>query len=123
VSVAPRAAPSRASIDGAIAAIVARAHPSLADVVSLWPRARRADLVVAIRVDEAGRPSLRAWLRAHDFDVGDADVARAIRAIRGDVPVVIDLGDRVAVLPLAAFPKRKEAKARIADPRSFDSRR
>jgi hypothetical protein len=71
------------------------------ELLSLWPPALRLRLVLFVRVDEAGRVDVSARLREDDFDPGGADLARQVRCVRGDVPVVFDrAGARPVVLPL-----------------------
>jgi hypothetical protein len=76
-------------------------RPSLEEILSLWPEHRRHDLVAWIIVDAAGGVQVAARLREHDFDAGGLGVAREVRRIRGDVPLVFELpGERKVVVPL-----------------------
>lgn len=87
-------------------AIAAGAHPSLEEVVSLWPAGQRDRLVLWIGREANGQAHVRARLREHDLDAADlaVDVARQARRIRSDVPVVFELGEgRTQVVPLASL--------------------
>jgi hypothetical protein len=81
--------------------VVSLLRPSPEELLSLWPESRRHDLVLRIVIDAAGGVQVAAQLREHDFDVGGPGVAREVRRIRGDVPLVFDLpGERKIVVPL-----------------------
>jgi hypothetical protein len=82
--------------------LVARVRPSPEEVVSLWPRERRSELVVVIRVDDRGEPSIQVRLRERD-----GTDAVLTRRVRGDVPVVLEDGGRAVVVPLSSVAVRK----------------
>jgi hypothetical protein len=102
--VAGRALPAAArppALQVELRGVVALLRPSPEEILSLWPEHRRHDLVVWIIVDAAGGVQVAARLREHDFDAGGLGVAREVRRIRGDVPLVFELpGDRKVVVPL-----------------------
>jgi hypothetical protein len=99
--VASHAAVTLAGADEELRAILASVQPSPAELLSLWPAARHGQLVLVVRVDHAGAASIAARVRQHDFDAGERALARRVRRIRGDVPVVFMLRDgRVVVVPM-----------------------
>ncbi len=92
--------------DAELRALAASARPAPEEVLSLWPASQRERLVLWIRRDGTGNAEVRARLREHDLDAGDLakDLARQARRIRGDVPVVFELGEgRSCVVPLASL--------------------
>jgi hypothetical protein len=110
--------------------VVALLRPSPEELLSLWPEYRRHDLVVWILVDAAGSVQVAARLREHDVDAGGPGVAREVRRIRGDVPLVFELpGERKIVVPLrwvqidAQCPSRRRSAGRGALRRSPGGRR
>jgi hypothetical protein len=55
--------------------------------------------VLWARFDAGSAPELGARTREHDFDAAGPGLAREVRRVRGDVPVVIELrGGRTVVL-------------------------
>jgi hypothetical protein len=79
--------------DRALDELLARARPSVAEVLSLWPASRRKDVVVWVRIDQEGETTIDARLREPHLD-------HAVPRIRGDAAVVFELGsDRRVVLP------------------------
>jgi hypothetical protein len=96
-----QAALTRGGADDELRAVLATVRPSPVDMLSLWPVERRGQLVLVVQVGETGAASIAARARQHDFDAGERALARRIRRIRGDVPVVFVLKDgRVVVVPL-----------------------
>jgi alpha-D-ribose 1-methylphosphonate 5-triphosphate synthase subunit PhnG len=90
-----------AAADAELRAILAVVQPSPTELLSLWPAERHGQLVLVVRADETGAASIAARVRQHDFDAGERALARRVRRIRGDVPVVFMLGGgRVVVVPL-----------------------
>jgi hypothetical protein len=99
--VGSRAAVMLAAADDELRAILAMVRPSPAELLSLWPAERHGQLVLVVRVDDTGAASIAARVRQHDFDAGERALARRVRRIRGDVPVVFVLADgRVVVVPM-----------------------
>jgi hypothetical protein len=99
--VATRAALTLGGVDEELRAVLARVRPPPAELLSLWPAERRGQLVLVVQVDEVGAASIAARVRQHDFDAGERALARRIRRIRGDVPVVFMLQDgRVLVVAM-----------------------
>lgn len=102
--VASRALPAAArppALQVELRGVVALLRPSPEEILSLWPQHRRDDLVVWILVDADGGVQVAARLREHDFDAGGPGIAREVRRIRGDVPLVFELpGERKIVVPL-----------------------
>lgn len=93
--------------------LIRRARPPPEELLSLWPPALRLRLVLFVRVDEAGRVDISARLREHDFDPGGADLARRVRRVRGDVPVVFDrAGARPVVVPWALLRRHGPGSSR-----------
>jgi hypothetical protein len=89
---------SSGGVEPGLRHLAASARPTPHEVISLWPAEQRAHLVLWIRLDEAGKPQICARLR--DLDLGQPDLTREVRRIRGDIPVVFELdGGRTVVVP------------------------
>ena len=92
-----RDARPRAPLDTEVRELVTSAGRAPREVISLWPADRRRRLVVSIRRDEGRQVQVRAWIRGGDLD---APNAARIRAIRGDVAVVVELDSgRTVIVP------------------------
>ena len=84
--------------------LVRNAQPSPAELLTLWPAELRLRLVLLVRVDESGGVEVSARLREHDFEPSAPNLARQVRRVRGDVPVVVHTpGARPVVVPWAWF--------------------
>jgi len=79
--------------------VLSRARPLLDELPLLWHRDVRTRLVLFVRADENGAIDVSARLREHDFDPGGPELARRVRRVRDDVPVVVEVpGTRPLVL-------------------------
>jgi hypothetical protein len=94
-------------IDAGVRAAVSGARPSLEEMLSLWSADLHGSVVLRVRLGPGGEVVIGAHLREHAdhaWGGGDRDVARDVRRIREDVPVVVDLEDGGAiVVPLRAL--------------------
>jgi hypothetical protein len=81
------------AIESAVRAALAGARPSLDEILSLWPTGQRGRVVLWARLGADGAISTGAHLREQASEAQPPDVARDVRRIRNDVPVVLALDD------------------------------
>jgi hypothetical protein len=93
-----------AGIEGAVRAGLVDARPSLDEILSLWPAGHHGRVVLWVRVGTDGGVTVGAHLREQALEAQPPDVARDVRRIRNDVPVVLEL-DAVGsvVVPMRAL--------------------
>jgi hypothetical protein len=92
----------------AVRAAVAGARPSLDDVLSLWPAGQRYRVVLRARLGADGGVSIGAHLREQAVEAQAPDVARDVRRIRSDVPVVLELDEASSVVvPMRTLKARR----------------
>jgi hypothetical protein len=93
-----------AGIEGAVRAGLADARPSLDEILSLWPVGHHDRIVLWARLGADGGIAVGAHLREEPFGARPPEVARDVRRIRNDVPVVLEL-DTVGsvVVPMRAL--------------------
>jgi hypothetical protein len=80
-------------IEDTVRAALAGAHPSLDEILSLWPVGRHDRIVLRARLGTDGAISIGAHMREHAFEGQPRDLARDVRRIRNDVPVVLELDE------------------------------
>jgi hypothetical protein len=99
---------SHAGIEDAVRLALGGARPSLDEILSLWPVARHDRIVLWARVSTDGAISLGARLREQAFEGQSPALARDVRRIRNDVPVVLEL-DNVGsvVVPMRELKARR----------------
>jgi hypothetical protein len=74
------------------------ARPSLDEILSLWPADRRNCIVLWVKVGHAGSLVIGAHPRDQPVAGAGRKVARDLRRIRDDVPVVLEFHDRGTVI-------------------------
>jgi hypothetical protein len=95
---------NQVTIEDAVRAALAGARPSLEEILSLWPLARRDRVVLWAELGADGAICVRATLREHVLRREPVDLARGVRRIRDDVPVVLGLaGVGQVVVPMRAL--------------------
>jgi hypothetical protein len=82
---------SDAGIEGAVRAGLAGTRPSLDEILSLWPVGHHDRVVLWARVGADGGLAVGARMRDQPFGTQPPEVAREVRRIRNDVPVVLEL--------------------------------
>lgn len=91
-------------IENAVRAALAGARPSLDEILSLWPAGQRDRIVLRARLGADGGISTGALLREQAFEAQPPDVARDVRRIRNDVPVILELDEvGTVVIPMRAL--------------------
>jgi hypothetical protein len=91
-------------VEDAVRAALAGARPSLEELLSLWPFGRRDAVVLRATLGTDGAVSVGANLRERVLESEPSDLARGVRQIRGDVPVVLELaGVGWVVVPLRSL--------------------
>jgi hypothetical protein len=101
-SAALRSSPQQ--LEDAQRLVVAGARTALDEILSLWPPAEHERIVLWASFGPLGKISTGARFRRHVFDGVSRELARDLRRIRGDVPVVLELTDgSVVVVPLKAI--------------------
>ncbi len=78
-------------IEGAVRAALVGARPSLEEILSLWPLGRRGSVVLWAELGADGAICVRASLREQVVQSEPSDLARGVRRICDDVPVVLEL--------------------------------
>jgi hypothetical protein len=94
------------AFEDAVRAALKDRRPSLEDILSLWPQDQHDRLVLWARLGRGGEVAIGAQLRDEPIEgAGErCDLARDVRRIRGDIPVVVELaGAPKVVLPLRAL--------------------
>ena len=96
-----------ARVEGAVRAGLADARPSLDEILSLWPVGHHDRVVLWARLGTDGGLAVGAQLREQALEAQPPEVARDVRRIRNDVPVVLEL-DAVGsvVVPMRALTGR-----------------
>jgi hypothetical protein len=80
-----------AGIEGAVRAALAGARPSLDEILSLWPVGHHDRIVLWARLAVDGGIAVGAHLREQPFGAQTPAVARDVRRIRNDVPVILEV--------------------------------
>ena len=95
-------------IEDAVCGALASARPSLDEILSLWPVGRHNRIVLRARLAADGAISIGAHMREQTLEGQPPDLARDVRRIRDDVPVVLEL-DEVGsvVVPMRALKARR----------------
>jgi hypothetical protein len=98
----PRAVPLEAdAIDAEALATAGRVRGWLSELITLWPSSQRGEVVLWVRTAD-GETSAGARMRAQVM-AGVDSIARRVRKIRNDVPVVVEIGGgRTVVAPWRA---------------------
>jgi len=97
-----------ASAEDAARRALLAARPSVEEILSLWPTARRERIVLWVKVDEAGDVVIVAHPRDQPIEGVVEAVSRDVRRIQDDVPIVLDLPERgTVVFPLQTLRRRR----------------
>jgi hypothetical protein len=83
---------ARVALEDAVRVALTGKRPALEEILSLWPVDRHDRLVLWARLGPGGEVALGAHLREQPHEEAWArDLARDVRRIRDDIPVVVEL--------------------------------
>jgi hypothetical protein len=91
------------SVDDELRDILRRVRPSPAELLSVWPTARRAHVVLVVRVDQVGEASISARQRERAAGDGDPELARRLRRLGRAIPVIFERPEGTTVASLSAL--------------------